>query len=100
MYGRVLNTITPESETTCMYFWSLMSNYKLREQSAYTQLREANAKVFAEDQAVVEAQHHALESYAARAMRNLNIDAGSMRARRIIEDMIEAEARNAAALGS
>ena len=54
MYGRVLNTITPETETTCTYFWSLMSNYKLREQSLTTQLREASAKVFAEDQAVVE----------------------------------------------
>ena len=47
MYGRVLNTIMPETETTCIYFWSLMSNYKLREQSLTTQLREANAKVFA-----------------------------------------------------
>ena len=33
MYGRVLSTITHETETTCMYFWSLMSNYKLRERS-------------------------------------------------------------------
>jgi hypothetical protein len=33
-------------------------------------------------------------------MRNLNIDAGSMRASHISDDMIEAEARNAAALGA
>ena len=71
MYGRVLNTITPETETRCMYFRSLMSNYKLRDQSLTTQPREANAKVFAEGQAVVEAQQHALESYTAHAMRNL-----------------------------
>ena len=24
--GRVLNTITPETNTTCMYFWSLVRN--------------------------------------------------------------------------
>jgi phenylpropionate dioxygenase-like ring-hydroxylating dioxygenase large terminal subunit len=95
--GRVLNTITPETDTTCMYFWSLMRNYKLRDQSLTTQLREANAKIFAEDQVVVEAQQQALESFTAPVMRNLNIDAGSMRARRIIEEMIKAEMRTAAA---
>jgi hypothetical protein len=31
MYGRVLSTITRETETNCIYFWSLMSNYKPRE---------------------------------------------------------------------
>jgi vanillate O-demethylase monooxygenase subunit len=95
--GRVLNTITPETETTCMYFWSLMRNYKLRDQSLTTQLREANAKIFTEDQVVVEAQQQALDAYPGRLMRNLNIDAGSMRARRIIEDMIETEVNAVAA---
>jgi vanillate O-demethylase monooxygenase subunit len=95
--GRVLNTITPETETTCMYFWSLMRNYKLRDQSLTTQLREANAKIFTEDQVIVESQQQALDTYPDRAMRNLNIDAGSMRARRIIEDMIETEMKAVAA---
>jgi vanillate O-demethylase monooxygenase subunit len=95
--GRVLNTITPETETTCMYFWSLMRNYKLRDQSLTTQLREANAKIFTEDQVIVETQQQALDSFPNRAMRNLNIDAGSMRARRIIEDMIETEMNAVAA---
>ncbi len=89
--GRVLNTITPQTETTCMYFWSLVRNYKLRDQSLTTQLREANAKIFTEDQVVVEAQQQALHAQPDRTMRNLNIDAGSMRARRIIDDMIESE---------
>ncbi len=68
-----------------------MRNYKLRDQSLTTQLREANAKIFAEDQVVVEAQQQALDAHPDRAMRNLNIDAGSMRARRIIDEMIESE---------
>jgi hypothetical protein len=34
---------------------------------------------------------------AGRVMRTLNFDAGSMRARRIIDDMIESEMRTAAA---
>ena len=94
--GRVLNTITPETGTTCMYFWSLMRNYRLRDQSLTTQLREANAKIFVEDQVVVEAQQQALDASSGQ-LRNLNIDAGSMRARRIIEDMIVSEASSSAA---
>ncbi len=95
--GRVLNTITPETGTTCMYFWSLVRNYRLRDQSLTTQLREANARIFIEDQVVVEAQQRAIDALPGHALRTLNIDAGSMRARRIIEDMIAAETRTAAA---
>ena len=89
--GRVLNTITPETGGTCMYFWSLVRNYRLRDQSLTTQLREANAKIFLEDQVVVEAQQREIEARGEGKLRNLGIDAGSMRARRIIETMIAAE---------
>ncbi len=89
--GRVLNTITPSTPGTCMYFWSLMRNYRLRDQSLTVQLREANAEIFKEDKIVVEAQQLTLEADPTRPLRNLNIDIGSMRARRIIEDMIERE---------
>ena len=89
--GRVLNTITPETDTTCMYFWSLLRNYKLGDQSLTVQLREANAKIFVEDQIVLEAQQRAIDQRPEAPLRNLNIDAGSMRARRLIEQMIEAE---------
>jgi phenylpropionate dioxygenase-like ring-hydroxylating dioxygenase large terminal subunit len=93
----VLNTITPETDRTCMYFWSLVRNYRLRDQSLTTQLREANANIFVEDQVVVEAQQRAIDKAPDQPLRNLNIDAGAMRARRIIDDMIASEKRTAAA---
>jgi phenylpropionate dioxygenase-like ring-hydroxylating dioxygenase large terminal subunit len=91
--GRVLNTITPATDATCMYFWSLLRNYRLRDQSLTTQLREANARIFEEDRAVIEAQQRSIDAQPGRALHNLNIDAGSLWARRIIERMIESEAR-------
>ncbi len=94
--GHVLNTITPETDRTCLYFWSLMRNYRLRDQSLTTQLREANANIFLEDLVVVEAQQRAIDENPGVPLRNLNIDAGAMRARRIIDDMIAAETRVAA----
>ena len=83
--GRVLNTITPESAGTCMYFWTLLRNYRLRDQSLTTQLREANARIFEEDRAVVEAQQRAIAASPEQPLHNLNVDAGALWARRIIE---------------
>lgn len=89
--GRVLNTITPETDNTCMYFWSLVRNYKLRDQALTTQLREANARIFVEDQVVVEAQQRAMDRDPGLALQNLNIDAGAVWARRITNEMIARE---------
>lgn len=94
--GRVLNTITPETDNTCMYFWSLVRNYKLSDQSLTTLLREANGNIFLEDLVVVEAQQIMLDENKDRQLHNLNIDAGSMRARRLVDDMIAKETENAA----
>src|SRR5947207_7729025 len=85
--GRVLNTITPETDETCMYFWTLLRNYRLRDQSLTNQLREANARIFEEDRAVVEAQQISIAGAPGQPLNNLNIDAGSLWARRIIERM-------------
>ncbi|HUQ75227.1 MAG TPA: aromatic ring-hydroxylating dioxygenase subunit alpha [Burkholderiales bacterium] len=89
--GRVVNTITPETANTCMYFWTLVRNYRLRDQSLTTQLREANARIFEEDRAVVEAQQRTIDGAPEQPMHNLNIDAGSVWARRIIDSMSEKE---------
>ncbi len=74
-----------------MYFWSMTRNYKLADQSLTTQLREANANIFLEDLVVVEAQQRVLSERPDAPLRNLNIDAGSMRARKIIDEMIAGE---------
>ena len=89
--GRVLNTITPETDRSCLYFWTLLRNYRLRDQALTNQLRTANARIFEEDRVVVEAQQRAMDAFPAEKLRNLAIDAGSMRARRIIDAMIAAE---------
>ena len=89
--NRVLNTITPSSANTCMYFWSLVRNHHLRDQTLTTQLRQANARIFEEDRAVLEAQQQAIDTHPEQALHNLNIDAGSMWARRLIGGMISRE---------
>jgi len=93
--GRVLNTITPETATTCMYFWTILRNYRLRDSTWTTQLRKANARIFEEDRAVLEAQQQSITARPDQPLRNLNIDAGGLWSRRIIERMIESESKPA-----
>jgi vanillate O-demethylase monooxygenase subunit len=89
--GFVLNTITPETDTTCHYFWAFARNYSLSEQRLTHQLREGVASIFREDEAVLEAQQKAIDARPGHRFYNLNIDAGAMWARKLIDRMVAAE---------
>lgn len=87
----VVNTITPATDRTCHYFWANVRDYRIGEQRITTDIREAITKVFHEDEILVEAQQRAIDDHPDHAFYNLNIDAGAMWARRVIDRMIAAE---------
>jgi vanillate O-demethylase monooxygenase subunit len=89
--GYVINTITPETETTCHYFWAFARNYALGEQRLTHELREGVARIFREDEVVLEAQQRSINENPDRRFNNLNIDAGALWSRRLIDRMIDAE---------
>ncbi|WP_342724106.1 aromatic ring-hydroxylating dioxygenase subunit alpha [Bradyrhizobium sp. B097] len=89
--GIVLNTITPETETSCHYFWAFVRNYRLNEQRLTTELRQGVSGIFREDEVILEAQQRAIDENPDRVFYNLNIDTGAMWARRLIDRMIDAE---------
>ncbi|CAM4195611.1 Rieske 2Fe-2S domain-containing protein [Kerstersia similis] len=90
--GFVLNTITPETDGTCHYFWAITRNYLTDEQRLTHQMREGVSSIFREDEVVLEAQQRAIDARPGHKFYNLNIDAGSMWARRLIDGLIEQEA--------
>jgi phenylpropionate dioxygenase-like ring-hydroxylating dioxygenase large terminal subunit len=89
--GFVLNTVTPETDGSCHYFWAFARNYCLSEQRLTHQLREGVAGIFREDELVLEAQQIAIEEHPDHQFYNLNIDAGSMWARRLIDGLVAKE---------
>jgi len=89
--GMVLNTITPETATSCHYFWAFVRNHRITEQRLTTEIREGVSHIFREDEIILEAQQKAIEAHPGKLFYNLNIDAGSMWARRKLERMIAAE---------
>jgi phenylpropionate dioxygenase-like ring-hydroxylating dioxygenase large terminal subunit len=90
--GFVLNTITPETASTCHYFWAFVRNYRTTEQRLTTEIREGVSRIFHEDEIILEAQQRAMDENPGREFYNLNIDAGAMWARRLIDRMVAAEA--------
>ncbi len=91
--GYVLNTITPETGQSCLYFWAFARNYCLGEQRLTHELREGVAGIFLEDEHVLEAQQQAMNDHPEHQFYNLNIDAGSMWARRLIDRLVAKEKR-------
>lgn len=94
--GMVLNTITPETASTCHYFWAFARNYKRGDQALTTQICDGVASIFREDEAILEAQQRAIDENPGRDFYNINIDAGSMWARRKIDKMLADEAERGA----
>jgi len=93
--GYVMNTITPETDRSCHYFWSFQRNYRLDSQLITTQLRSGVHNVFGEDEAMLAAQQAAIDANPDYAFYSLNIDAGGMWVRRLIERMLADEGRAA-----
>lgn len=89
--GFVLNTMTPETDKTCHYFWAFVRNWELGSQTWTHTLREAVAGVFGEDEIILEAQQKAIDANPDHKFYNLNIDAGALWARRLIDRMIASE---------
>ena len=91
--GYVMNTITPETERSCHYFWAFMRNYRLDSQLITTQLRQGVEGVFGEDEVMLTAQQAAIDANPDHEFYSLSIDAGGMWVRRILDQMLEAEGR-------
>jgi vanillate O-demethylase monooxygenase subunit len=98
--GTVINTMTPETDNTCFYLWAFARDWCIDKQVITTRLREGVSGVFFEDEVMLEAQQRGIEANPDYDFYNLNIDAGSMWTRRIVQRLIDREAgTDAAAVG-
>ncbi|MEE2996886.1 MAG: aromatic ring-hydroxylating dioxygenase subunit alpha [Pseudomonadota bacterium] len=89
---RVLCAITPESDTSTHFFWSVPRNFNPEE--AVTEMMYQGSKaVFEEDIDVLSRQQEVLNRVASQAeWQNIHSDAGAVYARRVVEERLSAEA--------
>ncbi|UOO92518.1 aromatic ring-hydroxylating oxygenase subunit alpha [Vitreoscilla stercoraria] len=87
----VVDFITPETDTSHWYFWGMARRFGVDDANLTDVIREGQGKIFGEDLDMLEQQQQNLLKYPDRKLLMLNIDAGGVQARKLIERKIQAE---------
>jgi phenylpropionate dioxygenase-like ring-hydroxylating dioxygenase large terminal subunit len=83
--------MTPETETTCHYFWGMSRHFGQDDRGLTGRLQAGQAGVFLEDVEVLEAQQRSIEANPDLKMTAYEIDSGGVKARLVIKRMIAKE---------
>jgi len=87
----VVDFITPETETSIWYFWGMARNFNPHDKALTASIREGQGKIFAEDLQMLESQQRNLLAHPQRQLLKLNIDAGGVQSRRVLERLVAEE---------
>jgi len=87
----VVDLMTPETATTHHYFWGMARHFKPDDTALTDAIREGQRKIFGEDMEMLERQQANISAHPERALLMLNIDAGGVQSRRVIDRLIAAE---------
>ena len=88
---RLFHGLTPETETSCFYFWSAANGYRQNDPEATEQLYREIAPTFLEDKEMVEAQQRRLDELGEQGLVDIASDANRMHMRRMVERLIAGE---------
>ena len=84
----ILNSLTPATVTSCWYFWANARNFCLDDDGLTADMKASITRIFGEDKVIVEAQQRAMLENPGFKMISINLDAGPIRVRRLIEARI------------
>ncbi len=90
-YSVVVDFITPETETTHWYHWGMARNFKAGDPVLTDQIREGQGKIFGEDMEMLQRQQDNISRWPERKLLMLNIDAGGVQSRRVIDRLLTQE---------
>lgn len=94
---RLFHALTPETETSCFYFWSALNGFRPEDPAATDMLFAEIAGAFNEDRAVVEAQQARLDELGEAALVDIRTDAARLHMRRTMERLAAEEQQALAA---
>lgn len=98
---RGFHGITPETDQTCHYFWSMASTRHPDMPDNIEAVIEQTRFTFDEDRVVIEAQYKNMVDFGERASWiDIHVDAGSNRARRVVQRLTEGTAENKAPISA
>jgi vanillate O-demethylase monooxygenase subunit len=90
-YSVVVDFITPETETSHWYHWGMARNFKPDDAALTDSIRQGQGKIFSEDLQMLELQQQNLSRWPDRKLLMLNIDAGGVQSRRVIDRWLARE---------
>ena len=100
LYAHAL-ALAPETATSCHYFWNFVRTFKRDDEGLTHALQSAHVNdgqgVYDQDHRILEAQQRAILENPRQPFYNLNIDAGALWARRLIDDLVARERPRAVA---
>ena len=73
------------------YFWGMARKFNPADKALTAQIREGQGKIFSEDLDMLERQQRNISDFPERKLLKLNIDAGGVQSRKVIERVIAAE---------
>ncbi|WP_313176713.1 aromatic ring-hydroxylating dioxygenase subunit alpha [Massilia sp.] len=86
---RGFHAITPETDTTAHYMWTMASNRHPDKPDMSELVYEQTALTFYEDKVVIEAQYRNMLRFPGAPQVDIHVDVGPNRARRVIERLLK-----------
>jgi len=93
---RGFHAITPETDTTAHYLWTMAANSHPERPDVTDLVYEQTALTFHEDKVVIEQQWENMQRFPGAAQVDIHVDVGPNRARRVIERLVKQPAPTAA----
>lgn len=84
---RGFHGVTPETDTTSHYFWTMATNPISDPEAIKAKVIEQTILTFDEDREIIEAQYQNMRRFGEKPMIDIHVDVGANRARRIIEQL-------------
>ena len=85
------NMVTPETARSSFYFWTHVRNFRTEDENVSAMVKENFLTAFREDVTVIEGVQEGLDRFPDKEFVNIAVDAGPIRARRILDELIDDE---------
>jgi phenylpropionate dioxygenase-like ring-hydroxylating dioxygenase large terminal subunit len=93
----ILDSMTPETETSCHYFWGSCRNFNVGDQAFTDMMYRLTVTAFNEDKEMLEAEQRIIDLVPTAPQIDLVGDTGGLQARRMVERLLADEANVSAA---
>ncbi len=91
VYSIVTDFMTPETEHSHHYFWGMARKFAVGDADLTASIRDGQHAIFSEDLEILERQQANLARHPDRRLLKLNIDAGGVKSRMLIDRAVAAE---------